>query len=329
MQSLLMPEWNLLSRDQQMEVARQVLRSLPDGFHFTGIVSHQLRDVRAEIAEFTWQGVRFCLIPGNTVDLGYDAANPFELKTEHGNPHDTELAELRATMEARCTAFRRCSLAPMLVEAVPRRLGYREVSPDDPLVASILSKREGGTEFEVFHREFILCRDARGVVTMADRGKATFERVTADLASEGFRLPENDEWEYLCAAGTRTLFRWGDDCPTDRYPNDTIADAEIVRISREWEPGKPLWNRDVWEWDAHRLPNAFGLEIARDPYQMEAVSTPGLYRGGDGGQVSCGGACYFEGWLALATSWQVKDPFPPDHPRDLTGYLGRRVITIP
>lgn len=79
MQSLLMPEWNLLSRNQQMEVARQVLRSLPEGFQFTGIVSHQLRDVRAEIAEFTWHGVRFCLIPG---DMGMtDSGNSDPVRT--------------------------------------------------------------------------------------------------------------------------------------------------------------------------------------------------------------------------------------------------------
>lgn len=108
-------------------MARQTLRSMPLEFEFCGVVLHQLRDVRTRIAEFTWQGVMFCLIPGDTVDPGYDPANPFELKTELGNPHDTELAELRATVEAGCTSFRRRTVAPMLVEAVPRRIGYREV----------------------------------------------------------------------------------------------------------------------------------------------------------------------------------------------------------
>jgi len=28
--------------------------------------------------------------------------------------------------------------------------------------------------------------------------------------SENFALPTEDEWEYICGGGSRTLFRWGD-----------------------------------------------------------------------------------------------------------------------
>jgi hypothetical protein len=36
----------------------------------------------------------------------------------------------------------------------------------------------------------------------------------------GLRLLTSDEWEYVCGAGSRTLFRWGDFCPGDCYPGD-------------------------------------------------------------------------------------------------------------
>jgi hypothetical protein len=49
------------------------------------------------------------------------------------------------------------------------------------------------------------------------------QTIQADLEATGFRLPRSDEWEYACAAGARSLFRWGDDCPSDRYP---VADED-------------------------------------------------------------------------------------------------------
>ncbi|MEK8142741.1 hypothetical protein NKH18_12480 [Streptomyces sp. M10(2022)] len=74
--------------------------------------------------------------------------------------------------------------------------------------------------------------------------------VPALLAGEGMRLPAPDEWEHACGAGAGTLFRWGDDCPTDTSPYGSGTGPR------------------------HR-PNAFGLHIAFDVYESaEMTSAP-------------------------------------------------------
>ena len=96
------------------------------------------------------------------------------------------------------------------------------------------------------------------------------------VCAGGFVLPTIDQWEYACAGGVDKLFRWGDAVPdTDPY------------VTRGWE--------------IHRQPNAFGLHMTHDTYQMEATSE-GRLKGGDGGEAVCGGAAAFATWTPLS-SW--------------------------
>jgi hypothetical protein len=83
-------------------------------------------------------------------------------------------------------------------------------------------------------------------------------------------------------------------------------------------------------WDQHQCPNAFGLQIASDPYKLELTAQIGITRGGDGGSMICGGAGWFIGWLALATAYFeehacVHDPLEPV----MCGHtIGRRVLEL-
>jgi len=78
-----------------------------------------------------------------------------------------------------------------------------------------------------------------------------------------FSLPTEDEWEYLCGGGCRTLFPWGESF----Y--------------------KELLERQKGMKDLEK-PNFFGLLIAYDSYQQEIMLDKGL-KGGDGGVACCGG----------------------------------------
>lgn len=152
------------------------------------------------------------------------------------------------------------------------------------------------------------------------------------LAERGFRFPTPDEWEYGCGAGATTLFRWGDHAPCDRYPTDK-SPAEAAWWQRWVQSGGTLeYRADGFgtSWDRHRCPNAFGLVIAHDPYQLELTAQADVARGGDGGVTICGGAGFFIGWMALATAYFEeavcrRDPEEPVLPGNT---VGRRVLPL-
>ncbi|WP_354638602.1 SUMF1/EgtB/PvdO family nonheme iron enzyme [Kitasatospora camelliae] len=109
--------------------------------------------------------------------------------------------------------------------------------------------------------------------------EADWEELPEAVAALGWRLPTPDEWEYACGAGGGTLFRWGAEHPPAADPFSAATGP-------------------------HREPNAFGLRIARDPYQPEATSEPGVLCGGDGGEATCGGYGAFLAWLPLAPAYR-------------------------
>jgi Sulfatase-modifying factor enzyme 1 len=107
--------------------------------------------------------------------------------------------------------------------------------------------------------------------------------VLATITAQGYRFPTSDEWEYACSGGARTFFRWGDTWPTMR-----------------WErPGR----RGVSEWRDDLKPNAFGLLICQDPWDLEYCAEPHLLRGGDGGNTRSVGAGLIEEWVPFATPY--------------------------
>ena len=87
-----------------------------------------------------------------------------------------------------------------------------------------------------------------------------------------FTLATEDEWEYLCNGGARTLFRWG----------DTLDDVmeEIFNVgSVSMEKEKPLLEQ----------PNLLGLFSAYNSYKNEIIDDENYFKGGDGGCSLCGG----------------------------------------
>lgn len=104
--------------------------------------------------------------------------------------------------------------------------------------------------------------------------------VAARVAADGFRLPTDDEWEHAVRGGSTTVFRWGDVWP------DGIPHARETHFT------------------GHHVPSAFGIHVLDDPYQVEVVSDPLGFRGGDGGSVVCGGCPPPEPWYTFASAFR-------------------------
>ena len=98
-------------------------------------------------------------------------------------------------------------------------------------------------------------------------------RILKDPKNSGpFTLATEDEWEYLCNGGARTLFRWG----------DTLSDvlSEIFNVGCV---------SDVREKTILEQPNMLGLFIAYNSYKYEIIDNTRYVKGGDGGCSLCGG----------------------------------------
>ncbi len=111
----------------------------------------------------------------------------------------------------------------------------------------------------------------------------SYGKTLLGISRQGFRYPSSDEWEYACAAGARTLFRWGNLTPGTSMPM--------------------LGHHQADDWDLHLRQNAFGLFIAHHPYQWEFCAEPGIMRGGDGGTALHAGLGTFAEWLTLASAF--------------------------
>ena len=89
-----------------------------------------------------------------------------------------------------------------------------------------------------------------------------------------FKLATEDEWEYLCNGGTRTLFRWGDtldDVLTEIY--------NVGSVRKQDEKASTILEQ----------PNMLGLFLSYNSYKMEIIDHTQYTKGGDGGCSICGG----------------------------------------
>ncbi|MCW2913427.1 MAG: hypothetical protein JWN52_1495 [Actinomycetia bacterium] len=249
---------------------------------------------RTRSALFSRDGVIYGLVPGGRVSVGYDgrrftgtAAQVAEYAgsaEEYGLP-----ADIREFVDRMTSPPRVVGLRPLLVAVEAQEAGLRAVSPEDSRIAELVADSQADFFMHQLPPPSIEW-NGRARAELAPDGTVvrawlievpTLAEEKSRLAGEGLRLLTPDEWEHACGAGATTLFRWGDHCPADRYPDGPAA------LNQE--------------------PNAFGLRIAHDPYRDERTADPAVVCGGDGGGMMCGGAGFFLAWLTLATSYRDTD----------------------
>lgn len=138
--------------------------------------------------------------------------------------------------------------------------------------------------------------------------KMSHEELIATIRQQGFSLPTEDQWEYLCGGGCRTLFPFG-----NRFD-------EHNRYAYMSEDGQNVLEK----------PNRFGLHIAYDQYKYETVDSDCLVKGGDGGAALCGGAPFIYIMLPLSAYWRATPAYVFQEEKNLSGgfHFYRRILTI-
>lgn len=260
---LTLSRWDQLDSSAQEEAAYAVASRLPEPFRFDGLVTHELGQQRHRLAFFTWNEARFALIPGGPATLGYAPGSFFPTEAHMQSWEGTcreypdlalEFPTLESYLEHKLSPLRQVTLQHFLLE-VEATGGARIIYKDGQRIHNRLTS-------------------------------VTHPQVQERITQEGFRFPTSDEWEYACAAGARTLWRWGDNCP--------MIDVPLPHDQ------KPV------EWNLHLRPNAFGLLIGDDPADIEFTAEPGVFRGGDSGTALHVGPGRFVEWLLLASSFEIK-----------------------
>lgn len=264
--------WDQLTSEECEELALTVARELPPMFHFDRLETHTLGNQQHRVAFYTWtpsgvdydKQVRlFALIPGGLATLGYDRTHPFtpapnqqqSWQQETINPEKYGYTySLESYLNRVLTPLRQVEIQPFLLEIVPDN-----------------------------HDDVLRYDGSRWINPYASSDPDAFQ---APQIKDDFRLPTSDEWEYACGAGSRTLFRWGDETPD-------------IPIYRRVEGQIPTG------WNVHTQPNAFGLIIANDPFRWEFCADPGIMRGGDHGMAMQSGMGIFAEWTTLATAYHI------------------------
>ncbi|NNJ27256.1 hypothetical protein [Alienimonas chondri] len=325
--------WAALSVPEKQAFGERLAKDLPTGFAFAGVIRHELGQIAREVAHFTLAEAKgpaataWVFVPGGEARLGFDAMM-WEPEAEErdswaGTAEGYGLApDPIVHLKDVLTPVRTAVLPPLLVEAESREVGWRPADPTDALVKEVLALGKKHLRGRAAGGSSSIGRDGRDVRVRRDEARTliaeeaddlTPERLAATVRAGGFRYPTDDEWERLCDGGAKTLWRWGEHAPMDRYPTD-VSPAE-ARWRTAWALSGGTLDRPAegfeTDWDLHLRPNALGLCIAQNPYQQEVVENAAGEvvgtRGGDGGCMLCGGAGFLAGWLPLATAWREPD----------------------
>lgn len=188
------------------------------------------------------RGATFALVPGGTVTLGWDGAKTaLDAERRAAWAEGEEFGQsFEELLRTYLGPHRTVTIAPFLIETTTLPAMSYVLAEDDDIEAHVRSV----------------------------------------IASDGWRLPTNDEWEVAARAGNAALFAWGD----------------------EWPDGVPYGNETNWK--RHRELNPLGIAYGDNPYRPEIVDETDYLRHGDGGSAVCGGRPYPEAWYTFAHAFQ-------------------------
>jgi hypothetical protein len=250
LRDLSLSDWERMSDEVARRECEALARSLPHGLQLDALVMHEYGGRRHRVAGFSRGDVgnlvQFVLVPGGEVSLGFDgrdfrpSAGQIESFAESANAYDLG-SSIHSFVDSQTSAPRTARVAAMLVEVEARPVEPRQdvelLSTSDPI-----DSVEPGS----------------GASRVGRRPPTTVQNLAERLAETGMRLPTCDEWEHACGGGATTLFRWGDDSPTDFYPTDTCAEDRDRKTAWALSMGRLAYKPAPAKWTWHQRPNLFG-----------------------------------------------------------------------
>lgn len=316
---------------ESLAEVRSRIEALGMNFEFTGTIKTSMNGIERETWLMEYEGSQFVYVAGQkNVVLGWDTQQcPLgegileDLRDEFEAGHEyyqEEIDDVQADYENELAKAAAAGDAQKQKELIALRESDLQGIKED--------RDEGGYDsWENFMTKWNgQLRQCMSPLRTADIGDMIVEidnqylrkdapslaEAVCSLKEGPFTLATEDEWEYLCNGGTRTLFRWGDTL------TDVIEDVYNVGIvSKDQEETSSLLNQ----------PNMLGLYIGYNSYQMEIIDNTLYTKGGDGGGSLCGGdgAAYV---LPCYTAFYRQPVSDNDHKLSKHYYVYRRIIRL-
>lgn len=274
-------------------------------------------------AVYEFENSEFVFVPGDTVTLGWDSfAVGMDNTTREELMKSLEeygITNLEEFLKENMSEVRKANIGPMLVERKLNDIGWVkadfktiEASEDKSVKEAIKAVKSGECKQYTLGEELRL-RKNNEEITAEVYEHCSYDEFVNDIIESGFRLPTEDEWEYVCGGGARTLFRWGDSFDYDMH----------LYYFEKITPNKT-------EYDLEKS-NQFGISIGYDPYKYEVLmDSKQFLKGGDGGCNICGGFGLALGYLSVSTYYRDINAFDLDYEEDLDGDFAfyRRIIRL-
>jgi hypothetical protein len=315
-------EYDKLSTVER-ETLLQSLTETSTQFQLLRFEKFQRFGMETDTAVYLCNGREFVFVPGNTLTLGWEN---FIIGMDDNTRLDMQeslreygITDLDAFLRENMSPLRTTTLPPMLVERELNDIGWRRVDAKSKELESFQKDikkyfQPGKFSFSINKTMRIYRNNGEIIAELYE--PVSYSDFLAAIHKNGFSLPTEDEWEYLCGGGSRTLFRWGDSFDYE---------MKLYHFHQEDEQADTPYTL--------QLPNQFGLSIAYDPYKQEVVEKSEYFlKGGDGGCNICGGMGIALGYLPTATyfrsAYLSKDEldYKSDIGGDYTFY--RRIIRL-
>ena len=279
-------EYNKLTQTERKMLLHSLAESNPR-FRLLRFESFERFGMQTDTAVYLCGDKEFVFVPGDTVTLGWDnflvgMDSDTLADIQEGISEWEDLPVLEDFLRECISPVRSATIPPMLVERTLNTTGWYTVPFDSVELKPFQEEIEWflQNDYGKSTRHPIRLTRENGNIIAELFEPISFDDLLKQIHNDGFSLPTEDEWEYLCGGGSRTFYRWG-----DSFDYDYDSENELCSLLE--------------------LPNQFGLSIAYDPYVKEVVESSEYFlKGGDGGVGLCGGLCPVLAYLSTATYYR-------------------------